>query len=317
VSNLEVRPTEAPCRSSDPAGPESTLLEARDVPLGGVRAMQVSRTLPQREIPTVGAWCFLDQFGPERTDMRVLPHPHCGLQTVTWPVQGEIRHRDSLGSDVVLRPGQLNLMTSGPGIAHSEFSLGEAPLIEGLQLWVALPDGGNGITPSFEQHVKLPAFEIEGAQGIVALGELAGAASPATVFTPIVGAQITVAPGASPVLPLRPDFEYAVLVLAGALSVDGTPHERGPLLYLGTGRDELPLASAEGATVFLLGGEPFAEELVMWWNFVGRSHEDIVAARDTWEDPDQTRFGHVEGHDGQRIPAPPLPGGRLRPRGRR
>ncbi|WP_435367594.1 pirin family protein [Glycomyces tritici] len=317
MSNLEVRPVEEPCRPSGHAGPESVLLEARDVPLGGVRAMHVSRTLPQREVPTVGAWCFLDRFGPERTDMAVLPHPHSGLQTVTWPLAGEIRHRDSLGSDVVLRPGQLNLMTSGPGIAHSEFSLGEAPLIEGLQLWVALPDGGHGIAPAFERHTTLPRFELEGAQGIVALGELAGAASPATVFTPIVGAQVTIEPGASPVVPLRPEFEHAVLVVSGALQVDGTPLERGPLLYLGTGRDALPLASDEGATVFLLGGEPFEEELVMWWNFVARSHEDIVAARTAWEDPDQTRFGHVDGHGGQRIPAPPLPGGRLRPRGRR
>jgi redox-sensitive bicupin YhaK (pirin superfamily) len=317
VSNLEVLPVEEPCRSSDPAGPEAVLLEARDVPLGGVRAMRVSRTLPQREIPTVGAWCFLDQFGPERTDMQVLPHPHTGLQTVTWPIQGEVRHRDSLGTEVVLRPGQLNLMTSGPGIAHSEFSLGDDPVVEGLQLWVALPRGGNGIKSGFEQHTDLPRFEAEGVQGIVVLGELAGAASPATVFTPIVGAQITVEPGAAATLPLRRDFEHAVLVVSGALTVDGTGLERGPLLYLGTGRDELPLASDAGATVFLLGGEPFAEELVMWWNFVGRSHEDIVAARDAWEDPNQTRFGTVPGHNGQRIPAPPLPGGRLRPRGRR
>ena len=182
---------------------------------------------------------------------------------------------------------------------------------------MALPDGGNGITPGFEQHAALPHFDIEGAHGIVALGELAGAASPATVFTPIVGAQITVEPGAAPDLPLRPGFEHAVLVIAGSLTVDGTPLEVGPLLYLGTGRDSLPLASNEGATVFLIGGEPFTEELVMWWNFVGRSHEDIVAARTAWEDPGQTRFGHVDGHDGQRIPAPPLPGGRLRPRGHR
>lgn len=308
---------EEPCRSSGPEGPEAVLLEARDVPLGGVRAMYVSRTLPQREIPTVGAWCFLDQFGPERTDMAVLPHPHTGLQTVTWPVQGEIRHRDSLGSNAVLRPGQLNLMTSGPGIAHSEFSLGEHPIVEGLQLWVALPNGGTAISPAFERHTDLPRFDAKGLHGIVVIGELAGAVSPATAYTPLVGAQITVEPGAEAMLPVRRDFEHAVLVISGELSVDGTRLDRGPLLYLGTGRGELPLASASGATVFLLGGEPFAEELVMWWNFVGRSHEDITAARADWEDPAQTRFGTVEGHGDKRIPAPPLPGGRLRPRGRR
>ncbi|GAB3233621.1 pirin family protein [Glycomyces halotolerans] len=316
MSNLDARPAETPCHAAETTGPRSRLLEARDVPLGGVRAMHVSRTLPQRRIPTVGAWCFLDQFGPEHTDMRVLPHPHTGLQTVTWPIAGEIHHRDSLGSDVVIRPGQLNLVTSGPGIAHSEISLGESPMIDGLQLWVALPEGGEGVRAGFERHTDLPRFEASGVRGVVAVGELAGAASPATTYTPLVGAQIGIEAGGAATLPLRPDFEHAVIAIDGTLEAAGIALARGPLLYLGDGRDELALSSTAGATVFLIGGEPFPDDLVMWWNFVGRGHDDIVAARTAWEDPDQTRFGTVPGHDGERIPAPPLPGGRLRPRGR-
>jgi redox-sensitive bicupin YhaK (pirin superfamily) len=317
VSNLDTRPAETHCRAADQTGPVSRLLDAREVPLGGLRAMQVSRTLPHRAVPTVGAWCFLDEFGPAHTDMVVLPHPHVGLQTVTWPIQGEIRHRDSVGSDVVVKPSHLNLMTSGAGIAHSEVSLGDAPMLHGLQLWVALPTGNDDISPAFEQHTDLPRYEGHGVRGTVVMGGLGGVMSPATAYTPLLGAQLDVERGATTTLPLRRDFEHAVLVIDGALDVAGTPLERGPLLYLGTGRDELPLASTIGATVFLLGGEPFPDELVMWWNFVGRSHEDIVAAREEWERPGQQRFGVVAGHGGHRIPAPPMPPLRLTPRRRR
>ena len=139
MSNLDARPDETLCHPALVRGPVNRLLEAREVPLGGVRAMHVRRTLPTRDLPLVGAWCFLDTFGPEHVDMRVLPHPHIGLQTVTWPLAGEIHHRDSLGSDVVVRPGELNLMTAGHGVSHSEISLGTGQLLHGVQLWVALP----------------------------------------------------------------------------------------------------------------------------------------------------------------------------------
>ncbi|TDD64609.1 pirin family protein [Jiangella aurantiaca] len=319
MSNLDARPAETRCHAAGHTGPATKLLDARDVPLGGIRAMRVSRTLPHRELPTVGAWCFLDQFGPQHTDMVVLPHPHTGLQTVTWPVQGEIHHRDSVGSDVVVRPGQLNLMTSGPGIAHSEISLGEAPLLHGLQLWVALPEAAaNHAAPGFEQHTDLPVHDGDGVRATVVVGELAGTTSPATTYSPLLGAQLDVDAGTTAVLPMTPDFEHAVLVLTGRTTIAGTPLEPGPLLYLGTGRSELVLqAHDDDATLFLLGGEPFPDDLVMWWNFVGRSHEDIVAAREDWERPGQHRFGPVAGHGADRIPAPPLPPLRLTPRRRR
>lgn len=316
MSNLDVRPTETACHAPEQSGPVVEFLQPREVPLGGIRSMQVKRTLPHRGVPTVGAWCFLDQFGPQRTTMTVLPHPHTGLQTVTWPLQGEIRHRDSVGSDVMVRPGQLNLMTSGPGISHSEVSPPES-MLDGLQLWVALPTGSDSVAPAFEQHVDLPGYETRGLRGTVVLGELAVTRSPATTYSPLVGAQLDIDAVAMTTIPLRRDFEHAVLVLGGTLTVAGTPLEPGPLLYLGTGRDELPVASTTGATIFLLGGEPFPDDLVMWWNFVGRSHDDIVTAREEWERDGQHRFGVVAGHAGERIPAPPMPPLRLTPRRRR
>jgi redox-sensitive bicupin YhaK (pirin superfamily) len=311
MSNLEARPPE---QAIDRPTCGSRLLEARVVPLGGVRAMTVRRTLPAREIPLIGAWCFLDEMGPEPVGMTVLPHPHIGLQTVTWPLTGDIRHRDALGSDVVLRPGELNIMTSGRGIAHSEVSVADGQVLHGLQLWVALPGEAAAGASLFEQHRELPVFTAPSVQAVVFVGELGGVRSPATVFSPLVGADITLQPGTATV-PLRADFEYGVLVLAGTVTVAGRALEPGPLLYLPPGADSLELSSPDGARLVLLGGEPFGDELVMWWNFVGRSHEEIAAARTDWENHDP-RFGRVPGHGEERIPAPPLPPLRLTPRRR-
>jgi quercetin 2,3-dioxygenase len=314
VSNVETRPVESACHSKGVSGAVTERYESRVVPLGGLRAIQVHRLLPQRALPTVGAWCFLDKFGPQRADMRVLPHPHTGLQTVTWPLAGEVRHRDSLGHDVVIRPGQLNLMTSGPGIAHSEFSLGAKPLLDGLQLWVALP-AGTDAAPAFEQHTDLPIYSDGDLRASVFMGRLGEVASPATTYSELVGAEIRVPAGASSSIPLRLAYEHAVLVLDGTIAVADAELAPGPLLYLGIGRSELGLAATTDARFILLGGEPFTDDLVMWWNFVGRSHDEIAAARADWE-AESERFGVVDGHDGERIPAPVLPPVRLSPRRR-
>ncbi|WP_062288909.1 pirin family protein [Demequina phytophila] len=303
-------------------GPVATVLEARDVPLGGLRAMTVRRSLPQRRLTTIGAWCFLDRFGPQDAVMRVEPHPHMGLQTVTWPLAGEIRHRDSLGSDVVLRPGALNLMTAGHGVAHSEYSVGDSPIpLDALQLWVALPEEARHGAAGFESHATLPTVPLgDRATATVILGELAGVVSPATAYTPIVGAQLTLEPGARATLPLDRAWEHGLVPVAGDLGVaDGagtlpTPPEGG-ILYLGTDRDAVTLTSDAGATVVLLGGEPFPDDLVMWWNFIARDHDEIVAAWHAWNG-DDGRFGTVPGHDAMRIPAPPMPEVRLKPRRR-
>jgi redox-sensitive bicupin YhaK (pirin superfamily) len=317
VSNLDTRPEETVCRTAAETGAVAELFEAREVPLGGLRGMQVQRLLPQRALPTVGAWCFLDQFGRQGgVQMQVLPHPHIGLQTVTWPLAGEIRHRDSVGSDVVVLPRQLNLMTAGHGVAHSEFSLGNLTGLHGLQLWVALPADRAGVAPSFEQHLDLPVVDLGGARVTVLIGSLAGETSPATAFTPLLGADLELAAGSASTLPLRPDYEHALVVVSGELTAAGTTLAAGPLLYLGTGRTSVSLSSPAGARAILLGGEPFPDDLVMWWNFVGRSHDEIVAARDDWENRNTSRFPHVPGHGDERVPAPALPGVHLKPRRR-
>jgi redox-sensitive bicupin YhaK (pirin superfamily) len=311
-------------------GPRALLLESREVPLGGVRAMSVHRALPQRDLPLVGAWCFLDRFGPQVTRMRVEPHPHIGLQTVTWPFAGDIRHRDSVGSDVRLGRGALNLMTSGAGIAHSEYSVGEeAVALDALQLWVALPESRRHGAPAFERHAQLPEVALaplagDTATATVVLGELAGVTSPATVHTPIVGAEVRLSAGSSVRIPLHADWEYAIVgvegvtsVAAGLPSADATVEvDRSHLLYLGTRRDHIEVSAEDDVLLFLLGGEPFEDDVVMWWNFVARTHEEIVEARDAWESRGE-RFGHVVDHGDERVPAPPLPGVRLTQRRRR
>jgi len=309
-------------------GPRTVLLESREVPLGGVRAMAVRRSLPQRELPLVGAWCFLDRFGPQETRMRVEPHPHIGLQTVTWPYLGEVHHRDTVGSDVVVRRGALNLMTSGAGIAHSEYSVGDDAMpLDALQLWVALPESRRHGAPAFEQHATLPEVALPTVSGdegsaTVVLGDLAGVSSPATTYTPIVGAELRIPAGSSVRVPLDPAWEHALVSVHGDVVVgaedDSIPAalDTSHLLYLGIHRDHVVVSSADGATLFLLGGEPFEDDIVMWWNFVGRSHDEIVQARDAWE-ADSDRFGHVVGHGDERIPAPPLPAVRLTRRRRR
>jgi quercetin 2,3-dioxygenase len=322
MTNLEERPPEVDAAPPAPCGPTVQLLEPREVPLGGIRAMTVRRTLPQRARSTVGAWCFLDQFGPGPGEpMRVLPHPHTGLQTVTWPIVGEIRHRDSLGSDLLVRPGELNLMTAGRGISHSEFSTESSPGgLFGLQLWAALPDGVD--RPTFEHVGDLPRLAGPGWRGTVLVGTVDGVASPATVHTPLLGAELSADAGATVSLGVEPDHEHAVLVVEGDATIDGHHVPAGPLAFLGTGRDGLTVAAgSRGARFVLLGGEPFTEPIVMFWNFVGRSHEDVARARADWEadarhelGDERRRFGTVAGHGADRIPAPGLPTARLMPR---
>lgn len=326
----QVRPVDGV--RSDP-GP--TLLEAREVPLGGPRSLVVRRTLPHRQVRTIGAWCFSDHFGPAavaETGMHVPPHPHLGLQTVTWLYSGEVLHRDGLGSHQLIRPGELNLMTAGRGIAHAEDSVLDGPAgalsdgvdrgtMHGLQLWVALPQAHRHQLPHFEHHADLPVLDLAGARVTVLLGALARpggtdvARSPAATYSPIVGADLVLADPArsDPVrVPLDPAFEHGVLTVDGPVRVDGLTVPRGGLAYLPPGADAVGLEAQGPARVFLLGGVPFGERLVMWWNFVGRSHEDIAAARADWA-LGSDRFAAVE-HPAPALPAPALPTTRLLPR---
>ncbi len=306
-------------------------LVARDVLLG--RTTHVRRIVPNKTRRMIGAWCFLDHYGPDDIKttggMWVPPHPHTGLQTVTWLFEGLGLHTDSLGSRQLIRPGQLNVMTAGHGICHAEVSPEDAPtLLHGVQLWVCLPDADrDSARPDFTHLPELPSYDDRGARVRVMVGSLGGQTSPAPTYTPLVGAEVSLEPGASTTLELDPSFEHGVLVAQGSARVDGAD---GPLIarnemsYLGDGRRELTLAAEEGAeedtVLLLLGGEPFEEQIVMWWNFIGRSHEEIVEQREAWNgagvDHRPERYGTVEDFDGDRLLAPPMPNTRLKARGR-
>lgn len=295
------------------------VLEPREVPLGGTRAMLVRRTLPHRDLRTIGAWCFVDSYGPDAIGtgpgMQVPPHPHVGLQTVTWLLDGEVLHRDSLGSEALIRPGELNLMTAGHGIAHSEESpAGHGLSLQGVQLWVALPDAARAQAAHFEHHADLPVLDVGPARVTVLAGEVDGAVSPAATYSPLVGAEVALPARSTMTLPLRPDFEHGMLALDGEVSVAGTRLPLGALAQLGPGETSVEVATDATARVMLLGGEPFDEELVMWWNFVARDSDEIAAAREDWAAG--RRFGEVLGYPGDPLRAPALPAVRLRPRGR-
>ncbi|MFF8744081.1 MULTISPECIES: pirin family protein [Streptomyces] len=319
MSNLDRQATPSVCggRGFVVAEPVRELLAPRHVRLG--ESTEVRRLLPNLGRRMVGAWAFVDHYGPDdiadEPGMQVPPHPHMGLQTVSWLHEGEVLHRDSLGSLQTVRPRELGLMTSGRAISHSEESPREhARLLHGAQLWVALPEAHRNVEPHFQHHADLPVVTAPGLAATVILGELDGAVSPGTAYTPIVGADITLSAGAETRLPLDPDFEYAVLSMSGEAEVDGVPVLPGSMLYLGCGRTELPLRGVSDAGLMLLGGEPFEEELVMFWNFIARSGEEIAQARKDWEEG--SRFGEVRGYDGARLSAPELPTTPLKPRGR-
>jgi redox-sensitive bicupin YhaK (pirin superfamily) len=286
---------------------------------------KVRRLLPNLGRRLVGPWCFIDHYGPDEVagqdGMRVPPHPHIGLQTVSWLLDGTVHHQDSLGSDQVISPGTLGIMTAGRGIVHAENSPVPHPaLLHGVQLWVALPEASKDVAPQWQFTADLPRFASPGMEGTVFVGSLDGARSPGTTFSPQVGVDIALTDGADELIPLEPEFEYTVLALDGAVEIGGTTPRVGSSLYLGRGRRELRLQATSGPVrLMLLGGAPFEEQIVMWWNFVGRSTEEIAEARAEWMAQDR-RFGIVGGYDpatydGAWMPAPELPAGRLKPGG--
>jgi redox-sensitive bicupin YhaK (pirin superfamily) len=269
------------------------IIEGRRAKVG---AFDVSRVLPRRQRRTVGAWCFVDHMGPGEVSsergLDIGPHPHIGLQTVTWLLAGEILHRDSLGSEQVIRPGQLNLMTAGAGVSHSEETVGVySGELHGVQLWVAQPEATRHGTPAFEHHAALPQLDLGAAAATVLVGTFAGVTSPARRDTEHVAADLTLPPGRTHV-PLDASFEYAVVMTSGAAHVAGTTLAPGRLGYLGIGRDEVPIEAAEPSRALLVGGIPFPETPMMWWNYVARTRDDIVAAHRDWSSGAE-RFGRV------------------------
>ena len=307
MSNLAPTPTAEACAGEPTAAPTFEALPGRLTDLAG---LPIRRLLPRSARRLVGPWCFLDSYGPltfsSGKAMDVAPHPHIGLQTVSWLLEGELLHKDSLGLEGRAAPAVLNLMTAGRGIAHSE----ETPphgsgRLMGVQLWVALPEASRQVAPSFEQHRELPRVELEGGRATLIMGLLAGAASPARSFSPSVGAEVSGEPGRRLVLPLEAGFEHAVVPLEGGCTLEGQPLALHTLYYLGCGRRELTFVATGGpCRALLIGGAPFEETILMWWNFVARATEEIVAAREDWQAG--RRFGEVGAYDGPRLEAPPF-----------
>jgi redox-sensitive bicupin YhaK (pirin superfamily) len=301
---------------------ESKLSDSKDCPASIVKpihqklvtrnaqigeGLTIRRALPHQGRRMIGAWCFFDHFGPldlRRAGLDIGPHPHMGLQTFTWPISGQILHRDSLGSEQVIEPGQVNLMTAGKGIAHSEESLPDS-VLHGVQLWIALPDEVRFIQPEFAHYPHLPNLEQDNLSITVVAGELLGLRAPTKVYSPLIGLDLHASKNeARTTLPMNPAFEYGILVLAGSAKIEEETIETGVLLYLGSGRTELALSLPKDARIFMIGGEPFEEEVLLWWNFVARSREEFVEGINDWNH--HRRFGEVKGYQGKRLEAPEI-----------
>jgi quercetin 2,3-dioxygenase len=278
--------------------------------------LTVRRALPNRQRRMVGAWCFLDHAGPvdyvEGRGLTVGPHPHIGLQTFTWMIEGEVVHRDSLGNEQTIRPGQVNLMTAGHGISHAEDSPGgRGGRLHAVQLWIALDEAHRNGPPAFHHHPLLPVVERDGFHATLLVGTASGETSPVAVFSPLAGIDLTARSAVAARLPLERRFEYAALVLVGEMAIEGEPFAPGKLCYLGAGRESLSLQSRGAAHLVLIGGEPFGEEILLWWNFVARTPGELQTAVSDWNA--RRRFGTVHGSPSHPLVAPDIAGLRLQP----
>jgi len=279
---------------------------SRETKLGG---LTIHRALPVRGRRMVGAWCFLDRFGPltfaNGKPMDVGAHPHIGIQTVSWLLDGEIVHHDTLGHEARLRAGGVNIMTAGQGIAHAEQTpKRNSGRLSGVQLWVALPEVHRNRAASFQHVAEVPNLVLPGGLARVFTGELGGISSPAERFSDLTGAEVEVRPGEALTLPLRAEFEHGFFLLDGDCAFEGQDIETRTLYYLPPGRSGGEFASREGARILLLGGTPFEEKILMWWNFVARTTAEIQAARRDWSE--HRRFGKIPGYRGARMEAPEM-----------
>lgn len=268
----------------------------------------IRRALPHHDRKTIGAWCFLDHFGPldlaNTEGLHIGPHPHIGLQTFTYPLAGEILHRDSLGSKQKIQPGQVNLMTAGKGISHSEESLPDT-LLHGVQLWIALPDNVRHMEPNFIHYENIPSLELDHLKINILAGEFSNSVSPVQVYSPLVGLEFNATKDTTTNLPLNPKFEYGILPLIGNVEIADEIVDIDTLLYLPCGKASLPIRVQKDSRILIIGGEPFKEEILIWWNFVARSKEEMVEATNAWNN--HTAFGEVKGYQGEKLKPPPLP----------
>lgn len=284
-------------------------IPARKSTLG--EGLDITRALPTRGRRMIGAWCFLDHLGPidfaPEQGMHVGAHPHTRLQTFTWVIEGEILHRDSLGSEQIVRPGQVNLMTAGYGISHTEDSLAPGTRLHAAQLWIALPQAVADQPPAFAHYPQLPQWQAQGCTWSLMAGHYAGHTAPTALHSPLVGLEVLVGTGGGPVqLALQPDFEYGLMALTGGFSLAGQAFAQDELAYLAPGREAIDVQLQAHTRLLLIGGAPFGESITMWWNFVAADMPSIRAYRTAWQAQD-ARFGSVPGGEHRRIAAPALP----------
>lgn len=272
----------------------------------------VRRALPTRERRMVGPWCFLDHIGPvelagDQAGMHVDEHPHTCLQTFTWMIEGEVMHRDSLRSEQIIRPGQVNLMTAGHGVTHTEDSLDSSRRLHGVQLWIALPEAQADMPPAFHHYPELPRWQEEGCELTLLAGQHARRQAPTLMHSPAIALDIHAPAGAELKLPLSAEFEHGVLPLTGQVRIDSkaqafTPKE---FAWLAPGPQIVTLHLAADTRLILVGGTPWQQNVIMWWNFVGHSREAVKQAQTDWE-AGSPRFGTVP-HARRRLAAPKLP----------
>ena len=270
----------------------------------------IKRALPSREKRMIGAWCFLDHAGPvhfpQGEGLDVGPHPHIGLQTFTWMIDGTMLHDDSLGSKQLIRPKQVNLMTAGYGISHTEVAPDNETQMHAAQLWIALPDDKRNIAPRFDHYPELPVVNKDEIEFTVLVGDFLNTTSPVKVHSELLGVDLRTQQAASSTLKLNPKFEYGLMVLDGEATVNGHELNDDNFLFIEPGLKEIQIQLAANSRVLLLGGEPFESPILLWWNFVGRTQQELAEARQQWVEG-HSRFGNIPAYEGPRLEAPVLP----------
>ncbi len=272
----------------------------------------IARALPHHEKRMIGAWCFLDRAGPvqfaQGKGLDIGPHPHIGLQTFTWMIAGTLMHTDSLGSKQLIQPKQVNLMTAGHGISHTEVAPQTETELHTAQLWIALPDAKRDMPTKFQHYPQLPVIQQQQLECTVLVGEFLEQLSPVEVYSPLVAVDFCTAQSASQAtrFKLNPNFEYGLLLLTGDVQINGQTLSNDNMMVFSTGTTEIVIELAAKSRVLLIGGEPFESPILLWWNYVGRTEQEIKTAHQQWLAHDR-RFGEIHDYDGQRLQAPTFP----------
>lgn len=270
----------------------------------------IKRALPSRQKRMIGAWCFLDHAGPvvfpQGDGLDVGPHPHIGLQTFTWMIEGTMMHTDSIGSKQLIRPKQVNLMTAGYGISHTEVAPDTETRMHAAQLWIALPDDKINMAPQFDHYPELPLVEQDHIEFTVLVGEFKNTKSPVKVHTELVGIDFFAKESTKTRIPLNPHFEYGFMALEGEAIVNGHDLNSDNMVVIEPGISQIEVELPKGSRLLLIGGEPFESPILLWWNLVGRTQEELKTATEQWANQD-ARFGTIPDYDGPRLEAPAFP----------